>query len=30
MRYGVGVAEKHENAPTLFKNINGSRNWNWN
>jgi len=30
MGYGVGVAKKHENAPTLFKNINDNGNWSWN
>jgi len=25
MRYGVGVAKKDKNAPTLVKNINGNK-----
>jgi len=30
MEYGVGVAEKNENDPTLVKNINGNGNCSWN
>ena len=28
MGYGVGVAKKDENSPTLVENVNG--NWSWN